>query len=75
LRDEALALGAARSGSGSLLVGSAKDRPDDVGRLLQSAERADDRDFEVVGVGDAGAPDAVLREVLQDHSSGLSCGE
>ena len=71
LRDEALALGPGAVGVGVAAGGVGEERPDDVGHLLQSAERADDRGFEVVGVGDAGAPDAVVRDVLQDPLVGV----
>ena len=44
-------------------VGVGEERADDVGHFLQSPQCADDLGLELVGAGDAGAPDAVVREV------------
>jgi hypothetical protein len=43
-----------------LQVGVAEESADDVGHVLQPAQRADDLGFEFVGVLDAGAADAVV---------------
>ena len=43
--------------------------------FLQPAQRADDLGLEVVGSGDAGAPDAVVFDVLPDPLVGVELQE
>jgi hypothetical protein len=75
LRDEALALGPGAVGVGVAAGGVREEGPDDVGHLLQSAERADDRGLKSSASVTLVRPTRSCVTFFKTHSSGLSCGE